>query len=98
MKESVTKSSGNVFLDLGFPPEEAAILQMRSEIMTDIRKFIKNRKLTQAKPLNFLALASPASRISYEANGRSSAWKCSSLLLQRRACVSALKERRSSVE
>ena len=49
MKEPVTKSSGNVFLDLGFPPEEAAILQMRSEIMTDIRKFIKNRKLTQAK-------------------------------------------------
>lgn len=31
MKEPVMKSSGNVFLDLGFPPEEAAILQMRSE-------------------------------------------------------------------
>ncbi|OGW32300.1 MAG: transcriptional regulator [Nitrospirae bacterium GWC2_42_7] len=49
MKEPVIKSSGNVFLDLGFPPEEAAILQMRSEIMADLRKFIKNRKLTQAK-------------------------------------------------
>ena len=30
MKEPIVKSSGNVFLDLGFPPEEAAILQMRS--------------------------------------------------------------------
>lgn len=49
MKESVVKSSGNVFLDLGFPPEEAAILQMRSHIMADLRKFIKDKKLTQAE-------------------------------------------------
>lgn len=49
MKEPVVKSSGNVFLDLSFPPEEAAILQMRSEILADLRKFIKNKKLTQAK-------------------------------------------------
>ena len=49
MKEPVKKSSGNVFLDLGFPPEEAAILQMRSEIMVDLQKFIKNKKMTQAK-------------------------------------------------
>ena len=49
MKEHITKSSGNVFLDLGFPPEEAAILQMRAEIMADLRKFITNKKLTQAK-------------------------------------------------
>ncbi len=49
MKERVTKSSGNIFLDLGFPPEEAAILQMRAEIMADLRKFITTKKLTQAK-------------------------------------------------
>lgn len=49
MKERVTKSSGNIFLDLGFPPEEAAILQMRAEIMADLRKFITNKKLTQVK-------------------------------------------------
>jgi predicted XRE-type DNA-binding protein len=49
MKEPVIKSSGNVFLDLGYPPEEAAILQMRSEIMADLRKFIDKKKLTQAK-------------------------------------------------
>ncbi|MBU1055376.1 MAG: helix-turn-helix domain-containing protein [Proteobacteria bacterium] len=49
MKEPVVNSSDNVFADLGFPPEEAAILQMRSEIMADLRKLIKNKKLTQAE-------------------------------------------------
>jgi len=57
MKESVTKSSGNVFIDLGFSPEEAAILQMRSEIMTDLRKFIKNKKLTQARAAEILGVS-----------------------------------------
>ena len=49
MKEPVIKSSGNVFLDLGFSPEEAAILQMRCEVMADLRKFIRRKKLTQAE-------------------------------------------------
>ncbi len=57
MKEVVKKSSGNVFLDLGFPPEEAAILQMRSEIMADLRKFIKIKKLTQAKAADMLGVS-----------------------------------------
>jgi predicted XRE-type DNA-binding protein len=57
MKERVIKSSGNVFLDLGFPPEEAAILQMRAEIMADLRKFIKNKKLTQAKAADILGVS-----------------------------------------
>jgi len=57
MKEVVKKSSGNVFLDLGFPPEEAAILQMRSEIMADLRKLIKTKKLTQAKAAEILGVS-----------------------------------------
>ena len=57
MKEPVAKSSGNVFLDLGFPPEEAAILMMRSEIMADLRKFIKNKKLTQAKAADIFGVS-----------------------------------------
>ena len=57
MKETVTKSSGNVFLDLGFSPEEAAILQMRAEIMTDLRKFIKTKRLTQAKAATMLGVS-----------------------------------------
>ena len=57
MKERVTKSSGNVFLDLGFPPEEAAILQMRAEIMADLRKIITTKKLTQAKAAALLGVS-----------------------------------------
>lgn len=57
MKEPVAKSSGNILLDLGFPPEEAAILQMRSEIMADLRKFIKTKKLTQAKAADILGVS-----------------------------------------
>jgi predicted XRE-type DNA-binding protein len=57
MKEPIVKSSGNVFLDLGFSPEEAAILQMRSEIMADLRKFIKTKKLTQAKAAAILGVS-----------------------------------------
>src|SRR3972149_6682556 len=68
MKEPIIKSSGNVFLDLGFPPEEAAILQMRSEIMADLRKFIKNKKLTQAKAAEILGVSQ--SRVSDLTRGK----------------------------
>ena len=49
MTETVAKSSGNVFVDLGYSPDEAAILQMRADLMADLRKFIKAKRLTQAK-------------------------------------------------
>ena len=49
MNKAVVNSSGNVFIDLGYPPDEAAILQMRADLMADLRKFIKNKKLTQVK-------------------------------------------------
>ena len=49
MTGPVVKSSGNVFVDLGYSPDEAAILQMRADLMADLRKFIKAKRLTQAK-------------------------------------------------
>jgi predicted XRE-type DNA-binding protein len=57
MSEKVVKSSGNVFVDLGFPPEEAAILQMRSELMADLRKFIEGKRLTQVKAAGILGIS-----------------------------------------
>lgn len=36
----ITGSSGNVFPDLGFPPEEAAILAMRADLMARLRLLI----------------------------------------------------------
>ena len=49
MKKSIVASSGNVFIDLGYSKDEAAILQMRADLMADIRKFIKTKKLTQVE-------------------------------------------------
>jgi predicted XRE-type DNA-binding protein len=57
MSEPVTESKGNVFLDLGFSPDEAAILQMRSQLMVDLRKFIKSKKLTQTKAAELLGVS-----------------------------------------
>lgn len=57
MSEPVVDSSGNVFIDLGYSPDEAAILQMRADLMADIRKFIKTKKLTQAKAAEVLGVS-----------------------------------------
>ncbi len=57
MRKAVVISSGNVFVDLGYPPEEAAILQMRADLMPDLRKFIKAKKLTQAKAAEVLGIS-----------------------------------------
>lgn len=47
--KNITESSGNVFTDLGYSPDEAAILQMRADLMANLRKFIKTKKLTQTE-------------------------------------------------
>ena len=57
MSKSVVKSSGNVFIDLGYSSDEAAILQMRADLMSDLRKLIKARKLTQAKAAEILGVS-----------------------------------------
>ena len=62
MTEAIVNSSGNVFIDLGYSPDEAAVLQMRADLMADLRKFIKAKKLTQAKAAEILGVSQ--SRIS----------------------------------
>jgi predicted XRE-type DNA-binding protein len=57
MSESAVKSSGNVFVDLGYSPDEAAILQMRADLIASLRKFIKARKLTQSKAVEMLGVS-----------------------------------------
>ena len=42
-----TKSTGNVFRDLGYPEPEARILTLRSDLLIAIEKFAKNSSLTQ---------------------------------------------------
>ena len=57
MSEGIVNSSGNVFIDLGYPPDEAAILQMRADLMADLRKWIKTKRLTQAKAAETLGVS-----------------------------------------
>jgi predicted XRE-type DNA-binding protein len=68
MSEAVVNSSGNVFIDLGYSPDEAAILQMRADLMTDLRKLIKAKKLTQAKAAESLGISQ--SRVSDLVRGK----------------------------
>ena len=68
MSEPIANSCGNVFLDLGYSSEEAAILQMRADLMADIRKYVKARKLTQAKAAEILGITQ--SRVSDLTRGK----------------------------
>lgn len=68
MKRKTTKSSGNVFVDLGFDPAEAAVLQMRANLMSDLRLYIEKQKLTQAQATKRLGIAQ--SRVSDLVRGK----------------------------
>lgn len=57
MKKKSAKSSGNVFVDLGFDPAEAAVLQMRAELMSDLRLCIEKNNLTQIEAAERLGVA-----------------------------------------
>lgn len=76
MKKQSKKGSANVFLDLGFEPAEAAVLQMRTNLMSDLRSHIGKEGLTQAEATKRLGIAQ--SRVSdlVRAIGRNSASKC----------------------
>lgn len=41
-----TESCGNVFLDLGFPPDEAILLSMRSDLMCRLGLWLRDSGLT----------------------------------------------------
>ena len=46
MSATITESGGNVFADLGFEPAEAAILEMRARLMSDLREYIQSSGMT----------------------------------------------------
>jgi predicted XRE-type DNA-binding protein len=49
METTITESSGNVFADLGFEPPEAAILEMRASLMSDLRTYLQSSGMTKAE-------------------------------------------------
>lgn len=68
MKKKITKTSRNIFIDLGFDPAEAAILQMRANLMSDLRTYIEKNKLTQEEAAKRLGIAQ--SRVSDLVRGK----------------------------
>lgn len=68
MKKQSKKVSDNIFLDLGFEPAEAAVLQMRANLMNDLRLYIETERLTQAEAARRLGIAQ--SRVSDLVRGK----------------------------
>ncbi len=68
MNKKITKSSGNIFIDLGFDPAEAAVLQMRANLISDLRLYIEDNKLTQSEAAKRLGIAQ--SRVSDLVRGK----------------------------
>ncbi len=54
--EKITDSSGNIFNDLGFSPEESAIYSLRAELMINLRKTIREREWTQEEAAKALSI------------------------------------------
>lgn len=57
MKEKIIRSGGNVFADLGFPPEEAAVLSMRADLMAQLRLAMEKRNWTQVEAARVLGIS-----------------------------------------
>lgn len=68
MKKRSKKPAANVFLDLGFEPAEAVVLQMRAMLMSDLRDYIETEGLTQAEAAEQLGIAQ--SRVSDLVRGK----------------------------
>ena len=68
MAPKFTKSSGNIFLDLGFPPHEAAVMLLRAQLAEALRRWIERERLTQAHAAKRLGILQP--RMSEIVRGR----------------------------
>jgi predicted XRE-type DNA-binding protein len=55
----VLRGSENVFEDLGFEAEEAANLKVRADLMLDLRRYIHERRWTQAEAATFFGETQP---------------------------------------
>ncbi len=68
MGRKVTNSSGNIFLDLGFPRHEAEVMLLRAKLAEALREWIERESLTQAQASKRLGIAQP--RVSEISRGK----------------------------
>jgi predicted XRE-type DNA-binding protein len=64
----MTRSAGNVFRDLGFSPDEAEHLRIRSDLLIQLQKAIRSQGLKQADAAKLLDVTQP--RVSDLMRGR----------------------------
>ena len=55
----ITRSSGNVFEDVGFNRETAENLRIRADLMIELRESIRRKRLTQAQAAKLLGVTQP---------------------------------------
>ncbi len=58
-RTKIEKGSGNVFLDIGFPPGEAQNLLMRADLMLKIERFVRKSGMTQKEAAKLLGITQP---------------------------------------
>ncbi len=56
---SITKSCGNVFIDLGFEPAEAKLMLMRTDLMLALGRHIAAQGWTQAEAAKRMGISQP---------------------------------------
>jgi predicted XRE-type DNA-binding protein len=59
MTMKIEQSTGNVFRDIGFGPKEAESLRLRAQLMVEVRRLIRARKLTQRAAAKLLGVTQP---------------------------------------
>lgn len=55
----IVHGSGNVFLDLGFGPEEAETLQLRSRLVIELGRYIEAEGITQTEAAERFGVTQP---------------------------------------
>ena len=55
-------SGGNVFLDIGFPPHRAQILRLRAELMLELIRMVRSRRLSHLAALKLFGVTQPRVR------------------------------------
>lgn len=55
----INESSGNIFLDLGFPSHEAAVLLLRAELAEALRQWMESEGITQTQAAKRLGITQP---------------------------------------
>lgn len=78
MTTRIRRSTGNVFRDLGFSPEEAENLRLRADLMIQLTKLLQTRGVTQAKAARLLGVSQP--RISDLVRGKIDRFSIDSLV------------------